>query len=259
MVKSSRRSNVLAVPAAERATKPATKPASKPATKFATKRSAKPATKQATKQASKTAAKRAAKPAAQPAAERPRIRIEDPREIRALAHPARLAVLDELFNGRELTATECAEIAGLSPSAMSYHLRALERAGIVERAASSDGRERPWRAAGSGIEVHTKADSPLAGAAAGVLAHSVLDETQRQLGEWLAGASQENARWREAAGFSSARLWLTIDEAEVIAAQVNDIVEAYRARTEQNHPPDARRMRLGFLFFPLGDASDEGR
>ena len=52
--------------------------------------------------------------------------LTDPRAIKALAHPARLAVIDELFAGRQLTATECAEIAGLSPSAMSYHLRALE-------------------------------------------------------------------------------------------------------------------------------------
>jgi DNA-binding transcriptional ArsR family regulator len=188
-----------------------------------------------------------------PTSERPRIRLEDPREIRALAHPARLAVLDELFAGRELTATECAELAGLSPSAMSYHLRALERAGIVERAESQDGRERPWRAAGSGIEVHSQPDSPLAGAAASVFAHSVLNEAQHQLGEWLAGAGQEEERWREAAGFSSARLWLTLEEAEQIAGQVMQIVETYRGRTEQDHPDDARRMRLGFLFFPIGD------
>ena len=57
--------------------------------------------------------------------------LSDPRAIKALAHPARLAVIDELFAGRELTATECAQVAGLSLSAMSYHLRALEKWGIV--------------------------------------------------------------------------------------------------------------------------------
>src|SRR4051794_4241177 len=73
--------------------------------------------------------------------------ISDPRAIRALAHPARQVVIDELYDGKVLTATECAELAGLTPSAMSYHLRALERWGILERAeASADGRERPWRA-----------------------------------------------------------------------------------------------------------------
>ena len=63
-----------------------------------------------------------------------RVVLTDPRDIRALAHPARLAVLTELEPGVELTATELATRAGITPSAMSYHLRALERAGIVRRA-----------------------------------------------------------------------------------------------------------------------------
>src|SRR5512146_2234938 len=72
--------------------------------------------------------------------------LEDPGALRALAHPARLAVVDELYQGNERTSSELAELTGLSPSAMSYHLRALERWGIVERGTPrSDGRERPWR------------------------------------------------------------------------------------------------------------------
>ena len=192
-----------------------------------------------------------------PTAERPRVRIEDPREIRALAHPARLAVLDELFAGRELTATECAAIAGLSPSAMSYHLRALERAGIVERAESSDGRERPWRAAGSGIEIHGSSESPLTGAATGMLATTVLEQSMRQLNTWLSTMDREDERWRELAGFSSARLWLTVDEAEAVANQVTEIIEGYRGRSQDKHPEGARRMRLGVLFFPLPETDGD--
>ena len=86
----------------------------------------------------------------------PRV-LTDPQAIKALAHPARLTVLDALTEGEELTATECAEVAGISPSAMSYHLRALEKWGFVERAeTSTDGRERPWRSLGGRWSV----DSP---------------------------------------------------------------------------------------------------
>jgi DNA-binding transcriptional ArsR family regulator len=59
-----------------------------------------------------------------------RIVLSDPRAIRALAHPARLALLEALLAGEELTATEAASVTGLSPSATSYHLKALERWGI---------------------------------------------------------------------------------------------------------------------------------
>ena len=55
--------------------------------------------------------------------------LTDPAGVRALAHPARLVVIDALYDGEVLTATECAERAGVTPSAMSYHLRALEKAG----------------------------------------------------------------------------------------------------------------------------------
>ena len=80
--------------------------------------------------------------------------LTDPRAIRAIAHEARQQVIDELYSGSVLTATEAAQICGLSPSAMSYHLRALEKWGIVVRDdTSSDARERPWRAGANDISV----------------------------------------------------------------------------------------------------------
>src|SRR5690348_18390409 len=86
-----------------------------------------------------------------------KIVLSDPRAIRALAHPARLAILEALFPGDELTATECAALTGLSPSATSYHLKALEKWGIVESGhARADGRDRPWRATGRSIEVSSE-------------------------------------------------------------------------------------------------------
>ena len=67
--------------------------------------------------------------------------------MRALAHPARLAIMEHLNStGRRRTATECAEIVGLSPSATSYHLRELAKVGLIEEAPSrGDGRERVWQ------------------------------------------------------------------------------------------------------------------
>src|SRR5947209_7487871 len=76
------------------------------------------------------------------------VQLTDPRMMRALAHPARIAIWTHLGMHGPATATECAEIAGLSPSACSYHLRTLARYGFVEEdpASAADGRERPWRA-----------------------------------------------------------------------------------------------------------------
>src|SRR5690349_19069342 len=78
--------------------------------------------------------------------QRPRAEIRDPGVMRALAHPARLTLMERLTSGAPATATECAELIGLSPSATSYHLRALAKVGLIEQAPGrGDGRERVWR------------------------------------------------------------------------------------------------------------------
>ena len=45
------------------------------------------------------------------------VRLTDPKMMRALAHPARIAIWMHIAMRGPTTATECAEVAGLSPSA----------------------------------------------------------------------------------------------------------------------------------------------
>src|SRR5580693_9042819 len=90
----------------------------------------------------------------------PPLRFEDPRAIRALAHPARLAIINALASGEDLTATDCAAMTGLSPSATAYHLKLLQRFGFAEPAPPRpDGRERPWRATGRQTRVDLDAST----------------------------------------------------------------------------------------------------
>src|SRR5688500_18037617 len=78
--------------------------------------------------------------------ERDRDGLSDPKAMRALAHPARLAILNRLGADGSATATEVAELAGITPSAASYHLWMLAKYGFVEDAPPrGDGRERLWR------------------------------------------------------------------------------------------------------------------
>ena len=85
------------------------------------------------------------------------VEITDPKAIRALAHAARLEVISELYSTQvSRTATELAAQTGLTPSAMSYHLRALQKWGIVVPAATAgDARERRWKAAGTDFTIHS--------------------------------------------------------------------------------------------------------
>jgi DNA-binding transcriptional ArsR family regulator len=186
--------------------------------------------------------------------ERGGVVLTDPRAIRALAHPARLAVIEELYAGRELTATECADIAGLSPSAMSYHLRSLEKAGIVERAdASGDGRERPWRAAGRFLQVDS-GSGPGGLAASEVLTKSILGRTLDSFDNWMAHRDEESKEWLDAAGGNYAQLYLTTEEANELTELLRTAMERYRdRRTPEERPPGARRVRVAMLTFPVDE------
>src|ERR1700733_8012115 len=102
------------------------------------------------------------------------VSLTDPRMMRALAHPARMAIWQHLGLEGPATATECAAVAGLSPSACSYHLRTLARYGFVEEDPShaADGRERPWRVKIVAFKIPTGASPPAVRDAAPLLGAS---------------------------------------------------------------------------------------
>jgi DNA-binding transcriptional ArsR family regulator len=182
------------------------------------------------------------------------VRISDVRGIRALAHPARLAIIDALYVGRtELTATECAELTGLSPSAMSYHLRALERWGIVERAETAeDGRERPWRAAGTGLAVVSD-DPGSTEAAESALVDLALDRDRAAVRSFLAQQSDEPPEWRGALEVSIGERWLTAEELRELSRDFREVLDRFRERRHRTkRPTGSRQVRLSLVVAPLG-------
>jgi DNA-binding transcriptional ArsR family regulator len=188
----------------------------------------------------KTAKKRRRSTRRRPADE---VRLDEPGALRALAHPARLIAVDELYQGVERTASELAELAGLTPSAMSYHLRALERWGVIERGeAREDGRERPWRASGRSLSVVSDA-SPTAVAASDVIVGGYLQQLRDDIRRWSLVEGDEKEAWREIAGGRRSFLWLTEDEAAAFSIELKDVIDKYAAeRDAAHHPDDARRL-----------------
>src|SRR5436189_3484080 len=73
------------------------------------------------------------------------VRPMDAAQLRALAHPLRLQLLELLRSEGPATASQLARRLGESSGATSYHLRALHRAGMVEEAEQRNARERWWQ------------------------------------------------------------------------------------------------------------------
>jgi DNA-binding transcriptional ArsR family regulator len=179
--------------------------------------------------------------------------LTDPRAIRALAHPARLTVLDLLAGGRQLTATACAEAAGLSPSAMSYHLRALEKWGFVERVESAgDGRERPWQAVPGGWRIDA-VDGPQVGPAVNAIVEISLDRVGADVRRWFEREREAPIEWRDAAGVETTVMWMTAAEAAEVSTRYRELVDQYRDRTAQTRPSNARRVRAVRVLVPVDD------
>ncbi|MEO7260026.1 MAG: winged helix-turn-helix domain-containing protein [Jatrophihabitantaceae bacterium] len=183
--------------------------------------------------------------------------LRDPRAIKALAHPARLAVIDEFFAGRKLTATECGEIAGLSASAMSYHLRALEKWGIVRRSqASGDGRERPWEAAGDRLMVDS-AEPRASAAGEAMLVARELDRQRADTLGWISGQDEEAASWYDSTVISSGVFWLSLDEAKQIGERISAIVAEIPRRSAAEAPPGSHRVRVSHSVVPVPASSGQ--
>jgi DNA-binding transcriptional ArsR family regulator len=183
-------------------------------------------------------------------------RFEDPRSIRALAHPARLAIIGALAAGEELTATQCAELTGLSPSATAYHLRLLERYGLAETASPRpDRRERPWRAAGGHVQAGLDTSTPARAPAAAAVAAACMDTTRAIGAEFTEGADAEPGEWRDAA-LNNADLWLTADELHQVAEELAAVIAPYRGRAR---PAGSRLVRVMNVVVPHRHAHPEPR
>jgi|SRR5579863_3912126 DNA-binding transcriptional ArsR family regulator len=179
-----------------------------------------------------------------------KIVLTDPRAIRALAHPARLAIIEALLPGGELTATECASLTGLSPSATSYHLKALARWGIVEHGqARADGRDRPWKARGRAIEVSSDASPHTALAETAVL-EVFLDRNRALATQFLEHQASEPAEWWDLMELANVDYWLTAAELAETSAALRRVLEPYEQRRADSRPDKSRRVRISRLIVP---------
>ena len=163
-----------------------------------------------------------------------------------------MAIIDALASGDELTATDCAALTGLSPSATAYHLKLQQRFGFAEPAPPRpDRRERPWRATGRRTRVDLDASTPAGAAASSAVIAAHIDTSRTVAVEFAESSHAEPARWRDAGTLSNADLWLTVDEIERVGEQLAAVLEPYRDRTLAGQRPEgSRRVRAMNLVVP---------
>ncbi len=177
--------------------------------------------------------------------------VDDPRDLRALAHPLRLELLEAVVLHGPLTATQAADLVGESPANCSWHLRQLAKHGFVEEAPGGKGRERPWQRTTVGLSWGGSdggADYQLASQA---VADVFFD---REIGRVQAARHRRQPpEWVDATMSNQSLLWLTAKELADIDHQVRALFISHLDRHDDPglRPPAARLVRL--LAFGVPD------
>jgi len=194
------------------------------------------------------------------------VRLTDPSVLRALGHPARLRMLDVLAERGGATATQCAEVVDLSPSACSWHLRQLAAAGLVRDAGrrGADGRERVWEATVPSWQVDMatiEADPTEAQGLDMAVTQALLQAADAAVEGFIVRAAQdqEPPPWREASLVSNSALRLSAQELNEVVRQIMLLLDPYRLGNRPEPGPEHRTVQAALRFVPIAAPAENER
>lgn len=181
--------------------------------------------------------------------------LTDARALRALTHPVRVAMLEELIHGGAMTATELGERIGETPTTCSFHLRQLAKYAFVEEAGGGRGRSRPWRLTNIGWSFTLGGDPGVELAADAAL--RVFRERQFARYEtWRRTRGVYPPQWRQASDDSEYLFYLTAEELAQLGRELQDVLMRWRqleGRLENpaRRPPDSLPVETLIFSFPI--------
>ena len=165
-------------------------------------------------------------------------------ELKALAHPLRLDLLEAVTVHRQLTATQAAEIVGESPANCSWHLRQLAKYGYLEEVPGTTGRQRPWRRTSDGMQWLDSDPDPEVEEASRSLTEVFVDREVDRIKR--ARMRPQVGEWADSAIATQSLTWLTPQEMSTLRDAITELVIAYSGRVTdpEQRPPGSRPVRL---------------
>src|SRR5947209_7070693 len=179
-----------------------------------------------------------------------RVRPWSAAELRALAHPLRLQLLQVLHAEGPATASQLARRLGESSGATSYHLRALHRAGMVEEAEQRNARERWWQRSPERVMIPNSVPPDASEAeraelqAAHAQIESILVERDEQaLARWMDIRYGLPLEWQDTQWIGNFRVWGTAAEIRELVSAVLDLAKPLR-KPPDGSAPDRREVHF---------------
>ncbi len=196
-------------------------------------------------------------------AEKPRDRTPsskptgDPRVLRALAHPVRNRILDELSASGPLRAADVAEDLGIPANQASFHLRSLAKYGLVEEdtEAARDRRDRVWRLTqqeGWSIDLGEIEKAPGGKAASTVFRHQRAGEAHQMVDEAFNDRREPDVHRSVIDG----ALRLTKEEAAQFSEESSALLHRWNERT-RGRDPRRRTYSVLQILQPRDDSAPE--
>ena len=186
---------------------------------------------------------------------RPAVDLTDPKAMRALAHPVRMALLELFDVTPTLTATQASEALGESPANCAFHLRTLAKYGFLEEVGGGRGRERPWRVVHRNLSLSTdKHKDPQTRIAAETLSAAWINRWLDRIRRAMTARSW-GEEWEPTVNASNNVRFLTADEATEVIAELRRVVDRYRDRTDDPalRPPGVRPVDISIFTYPLAE------
>ena len=176
--------------------------------------------------------------------------------LKSLAHPLRVQIYDELSSYGPMTASGLAERLGESSGATSYHLRQLERAGLVrEDESRGKGRERWWERRPGSIAIPDARELPPGSSER--LAVRFLEEEwyrtrEQNVREFMAdGDSVFGPEWLDVATSDTINLRLTPDQLHALVTDIDLVLAKYIEAYKKTPTPGSRPVQIHVNAFPL--------
>jgi len=168
--------------------------------------------------------------------------INDPRVLRAIAHPVRVRILGEVHAAGHLRAADVAEALGIPANQASFHLRQLAKYGLVEAAPelARDGRDRVWRPTQEGslsLDVEETEQGPGGVAAVSVWRRQAIASATAAVERAYASRKQRDIHVM----ISDDWIRLTKAEAKQLADELLALQEGWRERTRSTPPTRGER------------------
>lgn len=193
--------------------------------------------------------------------EKKEARVLDAAALKALAHPLRVEIVDQLTLHGAATASQLAHRLDQNSGATSYHLRQLARHGLVrEVEGAGTARERWWEVVPGGMQIHVPDDAdPATLESAKMIARQWAQQRFMQVDAFIRkGDTDLGEEWTEGSLLASSRVDLTPDELAEMSKALHDAMIEIRSRyLDRGKRPGTRTVQIQVNNFPLVDAPQE--